>query len=74
MTKEWPAWRYGLGEDGQIASVICNTVDDVPAGWVDSPAKVGSHVAEEAPEPAPKKKAPSKKKAAQKVADADGDN
>lgn len=43
----WPSWMYGPNG----ASMICNGPEEVPEGWVDSPAKVGQQ-----PEPAPKKK------------------
>ena len=37
-SKDWPSWRYG--PDGQEA--IFHKAEDVPEGWVDHPAKVGT--------------------------------
>lgn len=35
-SREWPAWRYGPDGEGKIFE----KPEDVPKGWVDSPAKV----------------------------------
>lgn len=37
----WPSWMYGPNG----AAKICNGPEDVPDGWVDSPAKVGQQAA-----------------------------
>lgn len=43
MTEEtFPAWRYGPNG----GAMVCETADDVPAGWVDHPAKVKEPKAE----------------------------
>lgn len=34
--RNWPAWYYGPND----AAEIFESADDVPAGWVDHPAKV----------------------------------
>lgn len=38
--KRWPAWRYHKSEEGKLEKQIFTHPDDVPEGWVDSPAKV----------------------------------
>lgn len=38
----WPAWRFGLGPDGAVQQRIFARPEDVPAGWVDSPAKLAA--------------------------------
>lgn len=44
-TENWPAWHYGPDE----ASGIFNSADEVPAGWVDHPSKIGVKAAPELP-------------------------
>lgn len=55
MSTEFPAWRYGPGAEGEkhegkpafehdgkwVFKKLCRSADDVPSGWVDSPALVG---------------------------------
>lgn len=37
---EWPAWMYHIGRFGRVEGQIFESADDVPPGWVDSPAKL----------------------------------
>ena len=60
MHKSWPAWRYSTSDNGEMLSQIFECEDDVPEGWVDTPAKLKLEA------PAPKKKPGRPKKAAAK--------
>lgn len=47
----WPSWRFGPG--GKKA--VFESEDDVPAGWVDHPSKVGKAEPKAEPKPATKR-------------------
>ena len=46
-------WRYRRAADGEIEHVLFESLEAVPAGWVDSPARCGEPTANEQ---APQKK------------------
>lgn len=48
---DFPAWFYG--PDG--AACIFERAEDIPAGWVDSPAKVGAEPVKAEPKPRKRK-------------------
>ena len=72
--KKWPAWRYTSDGEGGFKGAIFQKEEDVPEGWVDSPAeaKKPKHVPELVAEPSPKpKRKPRAKKTTAKRSEGD---